>query len=257
MLGLQDQRCEAVFISDLHLHPEEPLISKRFNAFIEWAALNAKAVYILGDFFHAWSGDDSQDTWSETIAQRLKWLSEQSVALYYMHGNRDFLLGKGFAKAAGMTILSEPTVINLGDNAVLLAHGDRYCTKDKGHQWFRRITRTTWFTKLFLLIPLQLRVKMVMNVRQRSQTNYRKTAVQMDVVLEPMIAHMDENKVSMLIHGHTHKPGLRNHLYNSKVYKQYTLSDWDDSPKLLCYYKTKGLLFAHDDLVGDRDYGTD
>jgi UDP-2,3-diacylglucosamine hydrolase len=251
MLGLQDERCEAVFISDLHLHPEEPLISKRFNAFVDWAAHHAKAVYILGDFFHAWSGDDSQNAWSDNIAQRLKWLSEQKVSLYYMHGNRDFLLGKDFAKAAGMTILPEPSVISLDDNPVLLVHGDGYCTKDRGHQWFRKITRTAWFTKLFLLLPLQLRINMVSKVRQRSQTNYRKTAEQMDVVVEPMIADMDEKKVLMLIHGHTHKPGLRNHLYNSKIYRQYTLSDWDDSPKLLCYYKSNGILFDQFELVGD------
>ncbi|CDZ78279.1 UDP-2,3-diacylglucosamine hydrolase [Legionella massiliensis] len=244
MLAVQDKPLEAVFISDLHLHPEEPAISSRFKAFIDWAAQNTKAVYILGDFFHAWSGDDGIDDWSKSIASQLKWLSEQDVALYYMHGNRDFLLGQAFASAAGITILPEPSVIQLGNNKILLVHGDRYCTNDKSHQWFRRLTRSSWFAKLFLRLPLQFRKKVVAQVRQHSQENYRKTPMQMDVVLKPMLAHMAKHAVTILIHGHTHKPGLRNHLYNNSEYKQYVLSDWDDSPKLLCYYKSKGFKFS-------------
>ena len=113
MLVVKDKPCEAVFISDLHLHPEEPKITARFNDFIDWAALNTQTVYILGDFFHAWAGDDGLKPWSKTIAERLLWLSKQGVSLYFMHGNRDFLVGKHFATAAGMTILREPTVIQL------------------------------------------------------------------------------------------------------------------------------------------------
>jgi UDP-2,3-diacylglucosamine hydrolase len=246
MLGLQEKRFEAVFISDLHLHPTEHQITNRFNDFINWAALNTKSVYILGDFFHAWAGDDELDSWSESIAERLKWLSEQDISIFYMHGNRDFLVGEDFAKAAGMTILPEPTLINLETNKILLVHGDRYCINDKSHQRFRRITRTSWFTRLFLQLPLKLRTKLVKKVRQHSQANNTKTAAQMDVVLEPMLAHMQEQAVTLLIHGHTHKPGLRNHVYNNNIYSQYVLSDWDDSPTLLCYYKTKGLEFNHD-----------
>lgn len=254
MLSLQDEGCEAVFISDLHLDPQELSISQRFYAFIDWAAVNTKAVYILGDFFHAWPGDDSLDEWSLGIAKRLKWLSEQRVSIYYMHGNRDFLLGQYFAQLAGMTILAEPTIIGLGNNPVLLVHGDRYCTKDKGHQWFRRITRTAWFTKLFLSLPLQMRTKMVMKVRQHSQNNYHKTAEQMDIVAEPMLIDMHKQALNILIHGHTHKPGLSNHSYNNKEYRQYTLSDWDDSPKLLCYYNSKGFVFVHNVLVEEHKY---
>jgi len=245
MLAVKDKSVEAVFISDLHLHPAESKIEARFNDFIAWAAVNTKAVYILGDFFHAWSGDDGMDDWSRSIASQLKGLSEQRVALYYLHGNRDFLLGQDFAKAAGMTILPEPYVIELGDSKVLLVHGDRYCTNDLSHQRFRRITRSPWFARLFLRLPLHFRKRMVAKVRQHSQENYSKTAEQMDIVLEPMLSHMVEHGLTILIHGHTHKPGLSNHLYNSGEYKQYVLSDWDDSPQMLCYYKSKGFEFAH------------
>ncbi|MBA2711817.1 MAG: UDP-2,3-diacylglucosamine diphosphatase [Tatlockia sp.] len=246
MLEFQKSRFEAVFISDLHLHPTEQEITSRFNAFIDWAALNTKAVYILGDFFHAWAGDDELDSWSELIANRLKWLSEQQVSLFYMHGNRDFLLGEDFAKLAGMTILPEPSLININDNSILLAHGDRYCTNDKSHQRFRKITRSTWFKPLFLNLPLKLRLKMVNKVRQHSQANSTKTADQMDIVAQPMLEQMQEKAVTILIHGHTHKPGLRNHVYNKKIHSQYVLSDWDDSPSLLCYSSAKGLEFNHD-----------
>ncbi|WP_028388791.1 UDP-2,3-diacylglucosamine diphosphatase [Legionella fairfieldensis] len=243
MLTLQDKACEAVFISDLHLHPDEPLILKRFTAFIEWAAINTQSVYILGDFFHAWAGDDGLDDWGRHIALRLKWLTTQGVNVYFMHGNRDFLVGKDFARHAGITILSEPTVIQLGDKRVLLVHGDRYCTKDKTHQWFRWLTRNRLFIKCFLSIPFSIRVQMVNKVRRHSQMNKQKSRSQMDVIQKPMLKHMAKHKVNMLIHGHTHKPGLSNHVYNSNRYSQYVLSDWDESPQVLCYYKTNIIEF--------------
>lgn len=248
-MNTPDKRFRAVFISDLHLHPDEPLILARFHQFIAWAAKNTETVYILGDFFHAWPGDDTMNNWSQAIAERLKWLSLQQVAIYYMHGNRDFLLGADFAKLAGITIIPEPTVIELGPHRILLAHGDRYCIHDKGHQRFRKLTRNRWFSSLFLRLPVSLRTKMVTKVRQRSQSNRSKTALQMDVVLEPMVTHMKKHQVKQLIHGHTHKPGLRIHCYNENRYSQYILSDWDDSPQLLCYHRSNSLEFNHIELL--------
>lgn len=236
---------EAVFISDLHLHPDEHLITARFDAFIDWASTNTRSVYILGDFFHVWPGDDGLEPWSKAIADRLSWLAQQNVTIYFMHGNRDFLLGNHFADAAGMSILAEPAIIQLGEHKILLAHGDRYCTNDKGHKWFRRVTRNRWFPTLFLRIPYRLRSKLVGKVRQRSQTNKNKTPFEMDVVVPSMIEHMRQQQVSILIHGHTHKPGLSNYRYNETNFSQYVLSDWDDSPKILCYDKSKSFVFNH------------
>ncbi|KTC86715.1 UDP-2,3-diacylglucosamine diphosphatase [Legionella brunensis] len=249
---------DAVFISDLHLHPAEAEINARFNAFIDWAAAHTKAVYILGDFFHAWPGDDGLDAWSKTIAQRLAWLAQQKVLIYYLHGNRDFLLGKKFADLAGMTILSEPAIltfdsdirplskhaaVELQKKSIMLAHGDRYCTLDKAHQRFRRLTRNRWFAKIFLCLPFSLRNKIVNKVRQHSQTNRTKTAIEMDVVVESMLQHMLKQHINILVHGHTHKPGLINYQYNNSIYQQYVLSDWDESPSLLCYDNTNGFNF--------------
>lgn len=238
---------EAVFISDLHLHPEMHEIQARFDSFIKWAKNSSvKSVYILGDFFHAWAGDDALDDWSRAIAMQLHELTEQGTKVFYMHGNRDFLLGQRFAQLAGFTILAEPTVVELGRERILLVHGDRYCTRDVAHQRFRKLTRNKIFSWCFLHLPLGYRMKLVNKVRQMSQINPNKTMAQMDVVSECVIQHMTQLKVTHLIHGHTHKPGLTVSSINNIDFKRYVLSDWDDIPLLLCYDSTMGLYFNHD-----------
>jgi len=234
---------DAVFISDLHLNPHEAAITQRFYRFIEWASSSTKAVYILGDFFHVWPGDDAVDEWSESIAERLSWLASQGVKLYFMHGNRDFLLGERFAKLASMKLLSEPTVITFGDTPILLVHGDRYCTRDKGHQWLRRLTRNAIFPALFLRLPYKIRANLVNKVRKHSQTNRNKPTAYMDIVVSVMLEHMQQMQVQILVHGHIHKPGLTTHQYQGVSYKQYVLSDWDDNPLFLCYDGANGFYF--------------
>lgn len=231
---------DAVFISDLHLHPDRPDISKRFSRFVHWAASNTKSLYILGDFFHMWVGDDVQEAWSESIAAALSWLVKQGVQLYFMHGNRDFLLGKKFAGRIPMKILPDPSVIDFYGERVLLTHGDRYCTEDRSHQWLRRFTRNRVFTTLFMLIPYPVRRRLVSRVRQHSRDNQRKPSWKMAIVPNVMIGHMDQCQVKKVIHGHIHQPGLTTHAGN---YQQYVLSDWDDEPQVLCYYRSKGFCF--------------
>lgn len=238
-----DELIEAVFISDLHLHPEEKEIVERFNVFVNWAKHSVKRIYILGDFFHAWPGDDAQDEWSDDIASKLHDLSAAGVEVFYMSGNRDFLLGHDFAKRAGWAVLKEPTVILLGNKPVLLVHGDRYCTTDKKHQRFRRLTRNKLFAWLFLQLPLNYRKRLVNAVRQISQSNQSAMMLPVDVVSESVIKHMKHNKVNTVIHGHTHKPGLTSYQVDGGVFRRYVLSDWDDKPVFLCYYKTNGFLF--------------
>jgi UDP-2,3-diacylglucosamine hydrolase len=233
---------EAVFISDLHLHPHEEQITNRFNQFMDWALQHTKSVYILGDLFHAWPGDDGLDDWSRKIAGRLKELSAKQIALYYIHGNRDFLLGEQFARLAGMKILSEPAIIQLGNESIMLAHGDRYCTKDVSHQWLRRLTRNKIFPRIFLKLPFKIRTKLVQAVRQHSE-NGQKPMKKLHTVSSAMIRHMQHYKVSMLIHGHTHKPGLTLHEHAGTFFRQYVLSDWDDTPVLMCYDSSNSFYF--------------
>ncbi len=242
---------DAVFISDLHLHPDESVITSRFYQFIKWAALNTQSVYILGDFFHVWPGDDALDEWSASIAKQLAWLAAQGVTLYFMPGNRDFLLGDHFLALACVKRLVEPMIITLNNERILLVHGDRYCTQDKGHQWLRRLTRNRIFPWFFLRLSYALRNRLVNKVRQHSQANRRKSLSQMDVVPLCMLSHMDQLQVKVVIHGHTHKPGLTTHDYNGTQYRQYVLSDWDDSPHILCY--DKPMSFYYDLISGERD----
>ncbi len=235
---------DVVFISDLHLHPDDKEIKLRFDNFINWAKNSVKTIYILGDFFHAWAGDDSIDEWSLGIARQLHSLVSAGISLFYMAGNRDFLLGNAFAKHAGWTVLPEPTIISLGQEKVMLVHGDRYCVKDKSHQRFRLLTRNKLFTFLFLSLPLRYRERLVYKVRTMSQHNQNKSMEKMDVVVDSVITHMSHHKITTLIHGHTHKPGLTSYEMKQQIFKRYVLSDWDDKPLLLCYHNTKGLCFA-------------
>jgi len=243
---------DAVFISDLHLHPEETEITERFNHFIKWAAKNTLSVYILGDFFHVWPGDDALDAWSQSIASQLSWLSDQGVKLYFMPGNRDFLVGKRFAKLASLTLLNEPTIITLGNTKLLLVHGDRYCTKDISHQWLRRITRNRLFTTLFLRFPYALRSAIVNQVRRRSQMNRSKPPANMVIIVASMIKHMEQMGVETVIHGHIHQPGITKHTLKNGNYYQYVLSDWDDNPLLMCYNKSSGFYF--DLMLGELEW---
>lgn len=235
---------EAVFISDLHLHPQLPEIQARFDAFIQWASQSVQRVYILGDFFHAWAGDDAIDEWSLGIAKQLQALKSQGIKVYYMHGNRDFLLGSAFAKAVGWEMLTEPTLIQLGPERILLAHGDRYCTKDRSHQRFRKLTRNKLFPALFLMLPLDWRKRLVDEVRSQSAKNQTKTRQDMDVVPESFLSEMQAQQTRVLIHGHTHRYGQTTYNVGGEEKRRYVLSDWDDIPELLCYDNTRGLYFT-------------
>jgi UDP-2,3-diacylglucosamine hydrolase len=226
---------EAVFISDLHLNPQQPEIFNKFKDFVRWATTHTKSVYILGDFLHVWPGDDGMDDWSETIIALLAQLHAQGVQVYFMPGNRDFLLGSKFLRKTKMLPLDEPAVITLGEQRVLLVHGDRYCTRDKPHQLFRKLTRNLYFKHWFLRLPYALRSKLVNHVREHSQSNRRKPLENMQIVVNDMLADMRQHKTWTIIHGHIHKPEFITHQHGDQRFHQYVLSDWDENPTILCY----------------------
>ncbi|OGV40926.1 MAG: UDP-2,3-diacylglucosamine diphosphatase [Legionellales bacterium RIFCSPHIGHO2_12_FULL_42_9] len=234
---------DAVFISDLHLNSCEPQLISRFDAFIAWALDNTRAVYVLGDLFHVWAGDDCVDAWSLAIAHQFQHLAGRGIQLYFMPGNRDFLLGSSFAKQAGFQLLHDPTVITLDGQSILLAHGDAYCILDKAHQRFRCLTRNAWFMSFFLSIPAKWRARLVGKVRAQSQRNRNKSPLVWDVVPKALIKDMRCYHLHTLIHGHIHKPGLRQHQRDDGNYRQFVLSDWDDTPQILIYNKTTGFEF--------------
>ena len=235
---------EAVFISDLHLNPAQPEITERFVAFVQWAAKNTRTLYILGDFFHVWAGDDSLNVWSRSIASLLSGLVAEGVCVFYMHGNRDFLLGERFMSLASIQYLPDPSIIDLNGERILLTHGDRYCTHDRGHQWLRYFTRNRLFSTLFLWLPIRTRTALVSTVRHYSESNARKPSWAMDIVPDVMLADMIKMNTNVVVHGHIHRPGLTTYTRQEDTYHQYVLSDWDDKPKLLCYNQACGFSFV-------------
>lgn len=233
---------EAVFISDLHLHPNDQGILQRFQDFVLWARHHTRSIYILGDFFHVWAGDDTIDSWGRQIARNLAQLSQWGISVYLMCGNRDFLLGQPFYSMANVSALPDPSCILLGQKKILLTHGDRYCTADKNHQRLRFWTRNFWFPRLFQCLPRAFRQKIVATVRVKSQQQSLSLQM-MDVVKDSLITHLQQVGVETVIHGHTHRPGLTVHHQSEKTFQQYVLSDWDSSPQILCYNENDGFFY--------------
>jgi UDP-2,3-diacylglucosamine hydrolase len=235
---------EAVFIADLHLHPQAKDSERYFQQWLVWAKKNTQAVYILGDFFHAWAGDDTLDAWSIGIVNQLQQLVAHGIAVYFMPGNRDFLLGEQFRRQTGICYLSEPTVVQLGEQRVLLVHGDGYCLDDKAHQRFRRLTRAPWFSRLFLALPRRVRQALVKRVRHYSQSRPPLAINTPGICIQALAADALRHHATVIIHGHIHQPGLTTHAVSGHVLQQFVLSDWDASPSILCYNSTNHLYYT-------------
>ena len=216
------------FISDLHLEPKYPEITDLFLKFIKTEAVNADALYILGDFFEVWVGDDDETDFIKQIKYGLQNLTRQGVPVYFMHGNRDFLIGKKFINETGMILLNDPCLINLYDHPTLVMHGDLLCTGDKHYLRFRKIVRNKLVQFLFLLIPLNIRKKIARKLRSNSQKNYKnKSFAIMDAVPDTIKKIMSSYKVDFLIHGHTHRPNIHYFWCNGEQKQRIVLSDWE------------------------------
>ncbi|MDV5139525.1 UDP-2,3-diacylglucosamine diphosphatase [Chimaeribacter arupi] len=198
-----------LFIADLHLSVQEPAITAGFLRFLAGEARRAEALYILGDLFEAWIGDDDPQPLHVEIAAALKALADRGVPCYFIHGNRDFLLGKRFARASGMTLLPEEQVLTLYGRRVLIMHGDTLCTDDEGYQRFRKKVRNPLIQRMFLALPLRLRLKIAGKMRADSQqANQLKSMAIMDVNPQAVSDTMRRHQVHWLIHGHTHRPAI-------------------------------------------------
>lgn len=221
------------FVSDIHLNDQQPTITQRFIYFLEHIAYQAQTLYIIGDLFEVWIGDDEQTQLQQTIAQSLKQLSNQGVSLYFIEGNRDFLLGPHFAKQCHMTILPQEQVIDLYGQPWLIMHGDQLCTLDKSYQRFRRIVHQPWLQKLFLSLPLSWRQKLAHRLRQGSQnSNQNKDDAWLDVCQATVEAYCQYYQAKGLVHGHTHRGAL--HLDDS-IWPRLVLNDWDQQGNYLWF----------------------
>lgn len=214
------------FISDLHLALEETRITAGFYDFL----LKPQAgddLYILGDFFNYWVGDDIDDEYADQIKQVLKATSDRGVSLFIMHGNRDFLIGDDFCQDTGCTLLNDPTLIQLADQPALLMHGDSLCTKDIEYQDFRKLARSTVWKEDFVSKPIADRVAFAENARKQSQNyNSIKDDEMMDVVSDDVQSVLDEHSCTRMIHGHTHRPAFHNWEHNGKEFERIVLGDW-------------------------------
>ncbi|WPP46214.1 UDP-2,3-diacylglucosamine diphosphatase [Pseudomonas sp. AN-1] len=217
-----------LFIADLHLEAQRPDIVRAFLHFLETRAAGAEALYILGDFFEVWIGDDGMDEFQRSIASALRRLSDKGTRIYLMHGNRDFLLGKGFCREAGCTLLREGSVVELYGEPVLLLHGDSLCTRDESYQRLRKRLRNPLSLWLLRNLPLATRHKLARKLRDASRMRTREKAADIiDVTPEVVPQVMAERRVRTLIHGHTHRPAVHRLLVDGHNAQRIVLGDWD------------------------------
>lgn len=217
-----------LFISDLHLCAGRPQSNRSFFGFLEREALSARALYILGDLFEYWIGDDDLgDPFNATVVAALARLVAGGVPTYLMHGNRDFVIGEAFARASGVTLLPDPTLLNLHGQTALLMHGDTLCTLDLEYQAFRREARSqTWISNL-LHQPLAERKAVVEALRRQSEREKRsKPAEIMDVAPAEVEATLRRYRYPRLIHGHTHRPARHVHTVDGHACERWVLADW-------------------------------
>lgn len=185
-----------LFIADLHLCVEEPAITAGFLRFLAGEARKADALYILGDLFEAWIGDDDPNPLHRQMAAAIKAVSDSGVPCYFIHGNRDFLLGKRFARESGMTLLPEEKVLELYGRRVLIMHGDTLCTDDAGYQAFRAKVHKPWLQMLFLALPLFVRKRIAARMRANSkEANSSKSLAIMDVNQNAVVSAMEKHQV--------------------------------------------------------------
>jgi UDP-2,3-diacylglucosamine hydrolase len=223
-----------LFISDLHLAKERPVISELFLSFLNEQASNVESLYILGDLFEAWLGDDLVLPEYEPHLKALKQLSDSGVNLYIMHGNRDFLMAHNFEELTGATLLPDPTIIDLYAHPTLLMHGDTLCTDDLAYQKLREMVRNPAWISQFLKKTPEERITFARELREKSREAARqKDEMIMDVnqlaVEEAFITH----KVEWLIHGHTHRQAIHDLAIDGRQCKRMVLGDWYESGSLL------------------------
>ncbi|WP_229008479.1 UDP-2,3-diacylglucosamine diphosphatase [Methylophilus sp. Leaf408] len=223
-------------ISDLHLSAQRPAVTQAFLHWLKAEVAHAEALYILGDFFEVWVGDDvlkdaQQCAEFLPVVQALRTLSDSGVKLYFMHGNRDFLIGDDFANASGLQLLADPTLIKMGNKRILLSHGDALCTDDTAYQQFRSQVRSPQWQHAFLAQPLAERI--VFAGQARSQSAQNKVMQSIDIMdvnqsaVEQLLNEFEYPEV--LLHGHTHRPGMHTIVFDGHKCERWVLGDWHDT----------------------------
>jgi len=226
-----------LFISDLHLSPDTPAATETLLQFLREKATAADALYVLGDLFEYWIGDEGlAQPFAQEVAAAFLALKKSGIPVYFMHGNRDFLVGERFALASGMKLLPDPTVVDLYGTPTLLMHGDTLCSDDVEYQKFRAMVRNPDWQQAFLAKPLEVRVRLAREVRgQSEQAKQVKEMTIMDVSPTAVDDAFRTHGYARLIHGHTHRPARHEHKVDGNGCERWVLADWyDHGSYLLC-----------------------
>jgi UDP-2,3-diacylglucosamine hydrolase len=220
-----------LFISDLHLSEERPHTTAAFFAFLANKAAACDQLYILGDFFDAWIGDDDDRPFAEEVAQALKNIAAKGVQIFFQHGNRDFLLGENYAARCGMQLLPALQIIEREGQRYLLAHGDQFCTHDSAYQQFRTLVRNSEWQQDFLAKPIAERRAIAAQLRAKSkEANSMKAEDIMDVTPSEIMNVLIEQQCNTLIHGHTHRPARHPlTLPDGSAAERIVLGDWAET----------------------------
>ena len=230
-----------LFVSDLHLDPARPEITALFLRFLQREAASADALYILGDLFEAWVGDDDPSSTGQQVAEGLRRLADAGVPVYFVHGNRDFLVGQDYAGRAGMRILPDPAVVSLYGEPVLVMHGDLLCTDDHAYQAFRAQTRDPHWQAMFLAQPLAARQAFAAQARQASMSRQQDMIdgdrasfeAVTDVNPQAVEATLARFGVATLVHGHTHRPAMHAVRIGDREGRRIVLGDWYEQGSVL------------------------
>lgn len=223
-----------LFVSDLHLSDERPAQLELFRQFMTGPARQADALYILGDLIEVWAGDDDRTPPHPLLIEILHDFTSDGGRLYVMRGNRDFLMGERFCNETGARMLDDPSIIELYGRNVLIMHGDLLCTQDVGYQRYRRLVHSALFRKLFLAIPALLRVRIAHGFRRFTQRLSRgKPSMITDVDQQTVESVMQQHGVQLLIHGHTHRPGMHDFRINDRDCRRIVIGDWYEQDSVL------------------------
>ncbi|MEX5744480.1 UDP-2,3-diacylglucosamine diphosphatase [Massilia sp. X63] len=219
------KRTFALFISDLHLQAAHPRTAEAFFAFLAERAVHAERLYLLGDIFEYWAGDDDlAEPFHQQVIQAIRAVSAAGTAVYWLAGNRDFLVGPGFAEAAGLSLLEEPHIVTAGGRRIALVHGDAQCTADLKYMAFRAQVRDRAWQQQFLQLPLAQRKAVIAGLREGSrEAQAGKSYEIMDVAPAAVQALFEAADAGVIIHGHTHRPAV--HETDGKL--RYVLPDWE------------------------------
>tara|TARA_Y100000748_G_scaffold199008_1_gene166794 strand:- start:3282 stop:4010 length:729 start_codon:yes stop_codon:yes gene_type:complete len=229
------------FISDLHLEKIESSIVSIFSEFLEHLDQDDQ-LYILGDLFESWIGDDNVSELSEFVGNQLNSLSERGVNISIMHGNRDFLIGNDFCNAASIKLINDPCIVEMNGEKVMLTHGDQLCTDDIEYQTFRSIVRNPIWQKDFLNFPISKREKIAGETKNASKdSKIKKTMEIMDVNDDAVLKAFDDNDIGIMIHGHTHRPNIHKISNNDCIFTRYVLGDWTKESAIILKWDKTGI----------------